>query len=74
MAPPPFGGNARTIVINVNSNKLRQYNMSGDEVVQALASGNFITPAGNVRIGDFMRISPVNTDLPDIHQLDYLPV
>jgi len=73
-APPPFGGNARTIVINVNAQKLRQFNISGDMIVNALASGNMITPAGNVRTGNFMRISPVNTDLPDIHQLDYLPV
>ena len=73
-APPPFGGNARTIVINVNAQRLRQYNLSGDAVVKALATGNVITPAGNVRIGDFMRITPVNTDLPSIHQLDSLPI
>jgi multidrug efflux pump subunit AcrB len=73
-APPPFGGNARTIVINVNAQRLRQFNISGDMIVNALASGNMITPAGNVRTGDFMRISPINTDLPDIHQLDYLPI
>lgn len=73
-APPPFGGNARTIVINVNADKLRQYNLSGDMIVNALATGNRVTPAGNVRIGDFMQITPVNTDLPDIHQLDYLPI
>ncbi|MBX9688831.1 MAG: efflux RND transporter permease subunit, partial [Candidatus Obscuribacterales bacterium] len=73
-APPPFGGNARTIVINVNADKLRQYNLSGDMIVKALATGNTVTPAGNVRIGDYMQITPVNTDLPDIHQLDYLPI
>ncbi len=73
-APPPFGGNARTIVINVNAEKLRQYNISGDMIVNALATGNMVTPAGNVRIGDYMQITPINTDLPDIHQLDYLPI
>lgn len=73
-APPPFGGNARTIVINVNAEKLRQYNISGDMIVNALATGNRVTPAGNVRIGDYMQITPINTDLPDIHQLDSLPI
>jgi multidrug efflux pump subunit AcrB len=73
-APPPFGGNARTIVINVNAEKLRQYNISGDMIVNALATGNRVTPAGNVRIGNYMQITPINTDLPDIHQLDYLPI
>ena len=73
-APPPFGGNARTIVINVNANKLRQYNISGDMIVKALATGNAVIPAGNVRIGDYMQITPINTDLPSIHELDYLPI
>lgn len=73
-APPPFGGNIRTIVVNVNADKLRQYNISGDEIVNAIATGNVVMPSGNVRTGDIMRIAPVNTDLPDIHQLDYLPV
>jgi len=73
-APPPFGGNARTIVINANAQRLRQFNISGDMIVNALSQGNIVTPAGNVRTGDYMRISPINTDLPDIHQLDYLPI
>lgn len=73
-APPPFGGNIRSIVINVDADKMRQYNISGDEIIKTLMSGNKVLPAGNVRTGDYMRIAPVNTDLPDIHQLDYLPV
>ncbi|MCA9817391.1 MAG: efflux RND transporter permease subunit, partial [Cyanobacteria bacterium HKST-UBA01] len=73
-APPPFGGNIRSIVISVDADKLRKYNISGDEIIQALETGNKVLPAGNVRTGDYMRIAPVNTDLPDIHQLDYLPI
>jgi len=73
-APPPFGGNIRSIVISVDADKLRQYNISGDELVEALASGNKVMPSGNVRTGEYLRIAPVNTDLPDIHQLDYLPI
>jgi multidrug efflux pump subunit AcrB len=45
-APPPMGGNARTIVVNVNAQKLRQFNISGDMIVNALATGNLVTPAG----------------------------
>jgi multidrug efflux pump subunit AcrB len=73
-APPPFGGNARTILINVNAQKLRQYNLSGDMIVKALATGNAVIPAGNVRIGDYMQITPINTDLPSIKELEYLPI
>ena len=35
-APPPFGASQRTIVVRVDPDKLRAYNMSPDEVVQAL--------------------------------------
>ena len=73
-APPPFGGNIRTIVVNVDADKLRQYNISGKEIIDALDTGNVITPAGNVRTGDLMRIAPVDTDLPDIKMLEYLPI
>src|SRR5919108_2907408 len=32
-APPPFGGNQRTIIINIDPERLLAYNMSPDEVV-----------------------------------------
>lgn len=73
-APPPEGGNVRSIVIEVDTNKMRRYNLSGDDIVKALAQGNYVTPAGNVRTGDFMRMAPVNTDLPDIQELANFPV
>src|SRR5271156_6784023 len=47
-APPPFGGNIRSIVINVNADKLRQYNISGDEIIEAMTHGNIVLPSGNV--------------------------
>src|SRR5438105_8071479 len=51
-APPPFGGNQRTIVISVDPDRLRAYRMAPEGVVQALNTGNTIVPAGNVRTGD----------------------
>src|ERR1700743_401093 len=49
-APPPFGSNARSVLINVNPEKLRMYNLSADEVVAAIARKNAITPSGNLRV------------------------
>src|SRR5437588_13130508 len=49
-APPPFGGNQRTIVIRADPERLKAYHLSPDEVVAAIASGNEITPSGNVTI------------------------
>ncbi|HKV40773.1 MAG TPA: efflux RND transporter permease subunit, partial [Blastocatellia bacterium] len=73
-APPPFGGNQRTVIVNVNPDKLREYNMSPDEVIKAVAAGNAILPAGNVRIGDINRLAPVNSVVSDIRELNNLPV
>jgi multidrug efflux pump subunit AcrB len=73
-SPPPFGGNQRTIVINVNPDRLRAYNMSPDEVVKALTSGNIIMPAGTVNTGDLQRIVPINSVAPNIKDLLDLPV
>src|SRR3954451_10299827 len=39
-SPPPFGGNQRTIVINVDPQKLHAYVLSPDSVVQSLMKGN----------------------------------
>src|ERR1700745_127485 len=53
-APPPFGGNQRTVVVRVDPDRLRSYAISPDEVVAALTAGNAISPSGNVRIGTMM--------------------
>ena len=73
-SPPPFGGNQRAIVVQVNPDKLRSYHMSPDEVVQAISNGNVIIPAGNVRTGDLNRITPINSVVSDIHELLDLPI
>ena len=60
-SPPPFGGNVRTIVVNVDPDRLRSYNLSPQDVVDAIDRGNFISPSGNVTIKDQMTIVPANT-------------
>ena len=73
-SPPPFGGNARTVVIKVNPDLLRSYNITPDEVVKALADNNNITPAGNVRIGDMMYITPTNSVLEKVKEFENIPI
>jgi len=73
-APPPFGGNARTVVIHVDPERLRAYQMSPEEVVQAVNKGNVITPAGNVRIHNLMTITALNAVVSDIQQFRDLPI
>jgi multidrug efflux pump subunit AcrB len=60
-APPPFGGSVRAVVVNVDPERLSAYNLSPDDVVEAVTAGNTISPSGAVRIGDQMPLVPVNS-------------
>src|SRR6202140_947875 len=73
-APPPFGGSPRTVVIHADPDRLRSYNMSPDEVVQALTKGNTISPSGNVRFGGMMPMVPVNSVVTDVQRLGDIPI
>jgi multidrug efflux pump subunit AcrB len=73
-APPPFGGNQRTELVKADLNKLRSYNISPDQLVTAIAQGNTITPAGNLRMGDEMLITPQNTVVDNIQDLGNIPL
>jgi multidrug efflux pump subunit AcrB len=73
-APPPFGGNQKTVIIKVNPGKVRDYNLSPDEIVQALAKSNSITPAGNIRVGDETLITSQNAVVENIKELENVPL
>src|ERR1700752_1498127 len=73
-APPPFGSSQRTILVRLDPGKLRAYNMSPNEVVQALGAGNTVSPSGNVRIGDLMPMVPVNSVVGDFKGLNNIPI
>src|ERR1051325_7188314 len=73
-APPPFGGNQRTIVVTVDPERLRSYGMSPQEVVSAISSGNIIMPSGTVQMGSLQRMVPLNSVAPQIQDLLQLPL
>jgi len=73
-APPPFGGNQKTVVITVNPQKLQDYHLSPDQVVQSLAKFNSIAPAGNVSIGDTTYLTPQNSVIEDAQDLQKVPL
>jgi multidrug efflux pump subunit AcrB len=62
-APPPFGGNQRTIVVQLNPDKLNAYNISAEEAIAAVNRSSTIMPAGTVGTDDLMRIASTNTVL-----------
>src|SRR5512135_1055622 len=69
-APPPFGGSARSIVVNLKPDRLRAYNMSPDEIVAAIARANLISPAGNINLGDKYPMVPVNAVVKNAKDLE----
>jgi multidrug efflux pump subunit AcrB len=57
-SPPPSGGNVRTIVVSVDPDRLRSYDLSPQNVVDAIERGSYINPSGNVTIKDQMALVP----------------
>lgn len=73
-APPPFGSNARSVLINVSPEKLRAFNLSADEVVQAMVRNNATSPSGDVAIDSTMYITRVNTLEQTVQQFEDIPI
>lgn len=73
-APPPFGGNQKTVIIKVDPEKIKNYKLSPDEIVQAIAKANTISPAGNVRIGEETVLTPQNTLVENSKELENVPI
>lgn len=73
-APPPMGGNQRTVVVHVDPAKLRAHHLSPDQVVKAISTGNTISPSGTVRIGDKALLTPTNSVVSDIRSLEDIPL
>jgi len=69
-APPPFGGNQKTAVISVDPQRLRAYNMTPDDVVNALAQSNVISPSGNLPIDGKYPFVPINSVVRDVRDLE----
>ena len=60
-SPPPLGGNQRTIVIRLDPQRLRSYNLTPEEVIRSVGNTNQPSPAGNIRIGNRTLMTPVNS-------------
>jgi multidrug efflux pump subunit AcrB len=74
VAPAPFGGNQRTILIKIDPTALRTHNLTPDQIVAALRENNQNTPAGNVRIGDYNYLAPSNTTIKNVKDFGDIPL
>jgi multidrug efflux pump subunit AcrB len=73
-APPPFGGSARTILINVKPDRLRAYGLSPDDVVKAMTEANTMSPSGNLALPNSYPIVPTNAVVKNIQDLAAVPL
>ena len=62
-APPPFGGNQRTIVVTLDPDKLTQYKISPEEAIAAVSKSTLVMPSGNMWTGEINRIARTNAAL-----------
>lgn len=73
-APPPFGANSRSIVVSVDPEKLRRFNISPDQVVESITKNNAITPSGNLRVDSLMYVATVNSLEEKVQHFEDIPV
>ena len=73
-APPPIGSNQRTVVINIDPDKLRSYGLTPEEVVTAMTHNNITAPSGNIGIGNTYYMVTTNALEHNIEAFGDIPV
>src|SRR6204780_3320723 len=72
--PYPYGGKQREVQIDLNSQALQARGLSGQDVANALAAQNLISPAGTQKIGNFEYIIQLNNSPLKLQELGDLPI
>jgi CzcA family heavy metal efflux pump len=72
--PYPFGGKTRQVQIDLDSAALQARGLTGQDVANALAAQNLITPVGTQKIGAFEYTIQLNNAPSVISDLGDLPV
>ena len=72
--PYPYGGKQRQIQIDLNPTALQSLGLSGQDVANALAAQNLITPVGTEKIGSFEYTVRLNNSPLKIQELGDLPI
>ncbi len=72
--PYPYGGKARQVQIDLDSAAMQARGLSGQDVANALAAQNLLTPVGTEKIGSFEYAIQLNNAPSVIAQLGDLPI
>jgi multidrug efflux pump subunit AcrB len=74
VATSPFGTNIRSIVVRIDPDKLRAYEVTPEDVVRAINEGNAVSPSGNLYIVDQMPLVPNNAMIKDPKEFGSIPL
>jgi multidrug efflux pump subunit AcrB len=72
--PYPFGGKQRQVQIDLDSVALQARGLSAQDVANALAAQNLITPVGTEKIGQFEYVIQLNNAPSRLNELGDLPI
>src|ERR1700674_3650513 len=72
--PYPYGGKQRQVQIDLNPSALQSRGLSGQDVANALAAQNLITPVGTQKIGGFEYNIQLNNSPLRMQELGALPI
>jgi multidrug efflux pump subunit AcrB len=72
--PFPYGGKTRQVQIDLDSTAMQARGLSGQDVANALAAQNLITPVGTQKIGSFEYAILLNNSPQTIAELGDLPI
>ena len=72
--PSPYGGKVRQVQVDLDQDKLQAYGVSSQEVVDAIAKQNLITPVGTEKVGTSEYVIALNDAPKAIAELNDLPI
>ena len=73
-APLPYGGKQRQIMVDIDSRKLQERNLSPMDVVNAVTAQNLILPSGTAKIGSTEYSVEMNGSPDSLAGLNNIPI
>lgn len=73
-APAPFGGNIRSIVVNIDPAAMQSNGLSPEEITLAITKSSHPSPAGNIRMGETNYMAPINSIAKDPAEFLKIPI
>ncbi|MBN3759988.1 efflux RND transporter permease subunit [Burkholderia sp. Ac-20365] len=73
-APLPYGGKQRQIMVDIDSRKLQERNLSPMDVVNSITAQNLIVPTGTAKIGSTEYSVQMNASPDSLAGLNNIPI